>query len=88
MPDARIRRYSRDPIRDEILERKESMTGFSMSFWSLQAWVLWQACDRNSNNHAMTREIDRLDSGVSDDHGTRRLTLGRQRTAVVNSKAT
>jgi len=32
MPDARIRRYSRDPIRDKFVERKESMTGFSVLF--------------------------------------------------------
>jgi hypothetical protein len=30
MPDARIRRYSRDPIRDKFVERKESMAGFSI----------------------------------------------------------
>lgn len=76
MPDTRIRRYSSDPIRDDILERKESMAVFSISFWSLQAWILWQAGDRNSNNPAMTRETDRLDPGVSDDHGTRRLIFG------------
>ena len=35
MPGSRIRRYSRDPIRDKFVERKESMAGFSMSFWSL-----------------------------------------------------
>ena len=33
MPDTGIRRYSRDPIRDKFVERKESMTVFSMSFW-------------------------------------------------------
>ncbi len=66
MPDARIRRYSRDPIRDKFVERKESMAGFSMSFWSLHGWVLWQAGARNSNDHAMTIQIDCHDPGVSD----------------------
>jgi hypothetical protein len=76
MLDARIRRYSRDPIRDKFVERKESIAGFSMSFWSLHGRTLWQTGARNSNNHAMTIKIDRLDPGVPNAHGARRLSLG------------
>jgi hypothetical protein len=76
MPDARIRRYSRVPIRDKFVECKESMAGFSMLFWSLHGWVLWQTGARNSNHHAMTMEIDPLYPGFSNAHGARRLSLG------------